>query len=1190
MEGAMGADFSGVRVHTGSEAAGLSQDLSAQAFTYGSDIYFNEGKYNPGSTDGQKLLAHELTHTVQQGGGEIRAMEEKTASKITSAQESPIQNMDVAEKLKDPNASGTLTSLDAADQSENRQHVDTNLSISSKNRQQLAPAAIFKADVKSAVPVRKQPVYKSTVVAPHRKSNKESPTKENSNLTGASDALSTRNTEDVQTTYLKTQIRNARNSTQEQTSTNDPYDPSQFNPSSNVKIAQIQRAIQQDTIAQKQVFDQKTDVYRNQLKTEGIRLAAEAKQRSTAKIQAVSTSIGQTRNQLLQHFQTAQANLAADAVQKRSQIEHDRLAAHSSLNLEIQTKKQTAREGARVAALQIQEGSKIESTRATRESKVAIDNILSIARQQAGRYGTTPEGRSAAREAIMQAAMEVVNKIRSNGQEIALGAEKTAQDAGIEMISNGNELAKGFGQNANQVHQNIDETSLNFENALTQSVHGVTEQLTSQKNQALSSLATLQQQTIANINQAGRHAETFFTETSIASSEQLDYLANTSWRHINRNVSDILTRLHGADGQSVDETALQTNQEVIAQSIQNGREQLEPIIAQNTTDLQEQLQRGTLHHVNQMEEVESKANNAKKALVTASNSGVSTLQTTSRQRLEEVRSNGQSAHQQTIIQFGNPLQQQIASAKQEWAKSATTTVSGIRDKVTEGLSKNAEIQATAANDFQAVGEKAAEHVESPILSGIWRGIVTFAKGLGIFLLLVAAVFVLLFVGAWLLGMTVAAGVLLKIALVIVGIGMLLYALYESIQRRTNQLVAVLMESHADPGFWGWVLLIASVTFIVIGDVIGVTPIIEGIIGQEAITGRRLSTEERAEHITVGILTLALILLGPWLAKRFLGPKTPPPVDDVPPRTNTEPPTRPIEPVEPRRIPIEGMSAKLLAIRETLTDPRAIAEFDRMYEEFRGDNARMEPVIERMSEGGNLEQRLLERAQRRNNNNNRTPYGEALAEFPDLKLRAERILGELETMERNNPQIRGLNRQKNNLRGILNAIEDVLNGRKEATNERAQGIRGQLTGAQGEMNALRGYQQVTEVNRKATLDGRPDAVDIDIVADNGRSWVEVKTENPYGLGSEHWTGSATKQGLRTQAAELLRAATQNPLRDGTTPKVIVDFQAGVSEAVAAELRRMGAEVRGREVQTPFSPPTIGPPAPSPDNDDQEGHHN
>jgi hypothetical protein len=68
MEQAFGNDFSGVRVHTGSDAVRMNKDLGAQAFTHGSDIYFNSGKYDTSSQSGQRLLAHELTHTVQQGG------------------------------------------------------------------------------------------------------------------------------------------------------------------------------------------------------------------------------------------------------------------------------------------------------------------------------------------------------------------------------------------------------------------------------------------------------------------------------------------------------------------------------------------------------------------------------------------------------------------------------------------------------------------------------------------------------------------------------------------------------------------------------------------------------------------------------------------------------------------------------------------------------------------------------------------------------------------------------------------------------------------------------------------------------------------------------------------------------------------------------------------------------------------
>jgi hypothetical protein len=68
MEGFFGADFGNVSIHTGSEANHLSRSLGARSFTTGSDIYFSEGEYDPASEGGQKLIAHELTHVVQQGG------------------------------------------------------------------------------------------------------------------------------------------------------------------------------------------------------------------------------------------------------------------------------------------------------------------------------------------------------------------------------------------------------------------------------------------------------------------------------------------------------------------------------------------------------------------------------------------------------------------------------------------------------------------------------------------------------------------------------------------------------------------------------------------------------------------------------------------------------------------------------------------------------------------------------------------------------------------------------------------------------------------------------------------------------------------------------------------------------------------------------------------------------------------
>ncbi|MEA2490142.1 MAG: hypothetical protein QOH21_1934 [Acidobacteriota bacterium] len=68
MESRFGYDFSDVRIHTGSDAAASAQAVGAHAYTIGGDIVFDAGKYDPHSAAGRQLLAHELTHTIQQSG------------------------------------------------------------------------------------------------------------------------------------------------------------------------------------------------------------------------------------------------------------------------------------------------------------------------------------------------------------------------------------------------------------------------------------------------------------------------------------------------------------------------------------------------------------------------------------------------------------------------------------------------------------------------------------------------------------------------------------------------------------------------------------------------------------------------------------------------------------------------------------------------------------------------------------------------------------------------------------------------------------------------------------------------------------------------------------------------------------------------------------------------------------------
>ncbi|MGC9524638.1 MAG: eCIS core domain-containing protein [Limnospira sp.] len=82
---AMGANFGGVRIHQNSQANQLNQSIQAKAFTTGQDIFFKQGEYRPESRGGQKLIAHELTHVVQQGRSKIQSKKDDNSTATTGS-------------------------------------------------------------------------------------------------------------------------------------------------------------------------------------------------------------------------------------------------------------------------------------------------------------------------------------------------------------------------------------------------------------------------------------------------------------------------------------------------------------------------------------------------------------------------------------------------------------------------------------------------------------------------------------------------------------------------------------------------------------------------------------------------------------------------------------------------------------------------------------------------------------------------------------------------------------------------------------------------------------------------------------------------------------------------------------------------------------------------------------------------
>jgi Zn-dependent peptidase ImmA (M78 family) len=95
MNNRFGVDFNEIKIHSDSAAIQMSRELNAKAFTVGSDIFFNESKYQPGSAEGKHLLAHELTHVLQQGRNNSHV--QRTAEESNTGGDKDQQEKDLCE-------------------------------------------------------------------------------------------------------------------------------------------------------------------------------------------------------------------------------------------------------------------------------------------------------------------------------------------------------------------------------------------------------------------------------------------------------------------------------------------------------------------------------------------------------------------------------------------------------------------------------------------------------------------------------------------------------------------------------------------------------------------------------------------------------------------------------------------------------------------------------------------------------------------------------------------------------------------------------------------------------------------------------------------------------------------------------------------------------------------------------------
>jgi hypothetical protein len=116
MEGRFGQGFSDVRVHTDAQASASAESVGANAYTVGSDIVFRSGQFDASTPTGQRTLAHELTHVVQQRSGPVDGSEAPGGIRLSNPS-------DRFERAAEETATQVMSAIDEAPEAATAQRV-----------------------------------------------------------------------------------------------------------------------------------------------------------------------------------------------------------------------------------------------------------------------------------------------------------------------------------------------------------------------------------------------------------------------------------------------------------------------------------------------------------------------------------------------------------------------------------------------------------------------------------------------------------------------------------------------------------------------------------------------------------------------------------------------------------------------------------------------------------------------------------------------------------------------------------------------------------------------------------------------------------------------------------------------------------------------------------------------------------
>jgi hypothetical protein len=626
------------------------------------------------------------------------------------------------------------------------------------------------------------------------------------------------------------------------------------------KLAAAAKQIQRAATARKAMIGAATRKEQGKVGAEASRRAVAIQRAGSAKVAALLAMIGRRRSAITAAFAQARTQVKAKASAQRQVARSAGATALADLGKLIDDRKQAAKDGAGKEATALEATGRTEADRARSETATTLTAIDNAASAAVGRAGSNSDVRSAVQQAVDQAKADAVGKAQQQRDDVAGKAGKDAKDAAQKIREGGAKLADEIGGHTTDIEKSITDST----NATVQRITTVEQtnlrQLDTLRRQSLAGLDRLKARIAPPIRSATRKAAAQARRTGRQVSGSVRRAGNAQSRAIDQTVRQAHRTMAALPKRAdIDDAKLKHAVSMISATFTRIHRDGSAAVSAATRKVTTQL--GRMHQglTSQLNGVAARVTSQVSRVVSSAHRSTSQSVTTVGEETKKALDDLRQAHQKSLGDFGKQLQDKINGGNERWISQRTEHEKTIHADVDHGLQGVIDMRRQIGPHLNEIADKAKAEEEKPawkkVLSGIWEGIKSFVGGLLLFIaaVLIVALIVLLFVSG--------IGEALLIAAEIVGAIFLVVGFVMALVNRWGELMERLKSGnypwYAAFGLGALTVLAAA------GDVFGVTPVIEGIVGHDAVSWKPLSAEERAKRTTVGVLTL--ITLG--LARR-----------------------------------------------------------------------------------------------------------------------------------------------------------------------------------------------------------------------------------------------------------------------------------------------------------------------------------